>query len=190
MTTASSSTTCTAQPIGPASRKSQSAWAAGWYTFEELDAISMQAEIRNSILVAYGLKDAPNTRRADPPGDGRLDGRSRRPSSHRPERHHSFLTNVRKRARRQAIRLWMRCDEEPITTTPAADVPFARPVHANRSTEARTRAYQGRHGTRGRGARASGRGRRTFDEEDGSEGLHTSLASIADAIPRSPARFT
>lgn len=33
---------------------------AGWFAFDELDAISFQDEIRTAVLVAYGLKEAPD----------------------------------------------------------------------------------------------------------------------------------
>lgn len=33
---------------------------AGWFAFDELDAINFQDEIRTAVLVAYGLKEAPD----------------------------------------------------------------------------------------------------------------------------------
>ena len=33
---------------------------AGWYTFAELDAIDMHEAVRTAVLVAYGLRDAPD----------------------------------------------------------------------------------------------------------------------------------
>jgi 4-carboxymuconolactone decarboxylase len=33
---------------------------AGWFAFDELDAINIQDEIRSAVLVAYGLKEAPD----------------------------------------------------------------------------------------------------------------------------------
>lgn len=120
---------------------------AGWYAFNELDAISMQDEVRAAILVAYGLRDAPDA-------DGRIlqamAGSSAIPEAQQPEL--GALPTLGKtspwapapggsepgaeESPTGEVEAASTSQDEPLVSTPSDDSAFARPEESNPANEA------------------------------------------------------
>lgn len=106
---------------------------AGWFAFDELDAINIQDEIRTAVLVAYGLKDAPNNDAAILQA---MSGTAASPEPQQPEL--GALPTVQKVSpwaprpldspgQEESVDEVAELREEPMEDTPPADSPFARP---------------------------------------------------------------